>query len=51
MANPGNGADKLVETAVAAGIEFCLTNPGTTEMLLVDALDRVPGMRGVLAPV
>ena len=42
------GAEHLVETAVAAGIEVCFANPGTTEMPLVAALDRVPGIRAVL---
>lgn len=44
-----NGAESLVRTAVAAGVDVCFTNPGTTEMPLVAALDSVPGMRGVLA--
>jgi acetolactate synthase-1/2/3 large subunit len=44
-----NGAESLVRTAVAAGVDVCFTNPGTTEMPLVAALDAVPGMRGVLA--
>ena len=43
-----NGADSLLQTAVAAGVELCLANPGTTEMPLVAALDRVTGMRAVL---
>ena len=43
-----NGAEALIQTAVAAGLEVCFANPGTTEMPLVAALDREPGMRGVL---
>lgn len=43
-----NGAEALVHTAVAAGVDLCLANPGTTEMPLVAALDRVPGVRAVL---
>ncbi len=43
-----NGADSLIHTARRAGVELCLANPGTTEMPLVAALDRVPGMRAVL---
>lgn len=43
-----NGAQLLVKTAVASGIEVCFTNPGTTEMPLVMALDAVPGIRAVL---
>jgi len=42
------GADALVLAAVRAGVEVCFANPGTTEMPLVSALDRVPGMRAVL---
>ncbi|OLE23594.1 MAG: acetolactate synthase [Catenulispora sp. 13_1_20CM_3_70_7] len=30
------------------GVRVCFANPGTTEMPLVAALDRTPGMRGVL---
>lgn len=43
-----NGAEALLRTARAAGIELCLANPGTTELPLVAALDAVPGMRAVL---
>jgi acetolactate synthase-1/2/3 large subunit len=42
------GALSLVETALRAGVEVCFTNPGTTEMPIVVALDRIPGMRVVL---
>ena len=43
-----NGAEGLIRTAVASGVELCLANPGTTEMQLVAALDAVPGIRAVL---
>ena len=43
-----NGAQSLLETLVAAGIEVCFTNPGTSEMHFVAALDKQPGMRAVL---
>src|SRR5271156_1735031 len=43
-----NGAESLIATALAAGIDVCFANPGTTEMPLVAALDAVPGMRAVL---
>ena len=43
-----NGAESLIRTATAAGVELCLANPGTTEMPLVAALDAAPGMRAVL---
>jgi len=43
-----NGAQSLLETFVAAGIEVCFTNPGTSEMHFVAALDKQDGMRAVL---
>ena len=43
-----NGAEILLRTALAAGVEVCFANPGTTEMPLVAALDAVDGMRAVL---
>jgi acetolactate synthase-1/2/3 large subunit len=43
-----NGAESLVRTARAAGLEICFANPGTTEMPLVAAFDREPGIRAVL---
>src|ERR1700688_5002191 len=43
-----NGAESLVRTMVASGVEVCFANPGTSEMHFVAALDRVEGMRAVL---
>src|ERR1700681_3530447 len=43
-----NGAESLVRTLVAGGIEVCFTNPGTSEMHMVAALDRLTEMRCVL---
>ena len=43
-----NGAHYLLKTAVAAGVDVCFANPGTTEMVVVNAMDETPGMRGVL---
>lgn len=43
-----NGAESLLRTAAASGIEVCFANPGTTEMPFVAALDGVPGLRAVL---
>ena len=43
-----NGAESLVRTLVASGVEVCFANPGTSEMHFVAALDRVEGMRCVL---
>src|SRR5580693_6746152 len=42
------GAESLLQTLVANEVEVCFMNPGTSEMHFVSALDRVPGMRGVL---
>jgi acetolactate synthase-1/2/3 large subunit len=43
-----NGAESLVRTLVANGVEVCFTNPGTSEMHFVAALDKVEGMRCIL---
>lgn len=43
-----NGAESLLRSLVDGGVELCITNPGTSEMHFVAALDRVPGMRAVL---
>jgi acetolactate synthase-1/2/3 large subunit len=42
------GADALLETAAAAGVDLCFANPGTTEMPLVAALARQQAIRPVL---
>ena len=46
---PMNGAQALMKTLVDAGIEVCFSNPGTSEMHFVAALDSEPRMRAVLA--
>ena len=43
-----NGAESLVRSLVAGGVDTCFTNPGTSEMHIVAALDHVPEMRCVL---
>lgn len=43
-----NGAESLIKTLVNNGVEVCFTNPGTSEMHFVAALDEVDGMRAVL---
>ncbi len=43
------GAKALLSTLVDAGVTTCFTNPGTSEMHFVAALDSVPEMRAVLA--
>ena len=44
-----NGAESLVRTLIKSGVDTCFSNPGTSEMHFVAALDHVPGMRSVLA--
>jgi acetolactate synthase-1/2/3 large subunit len=43
-----NGAESLVATLAANGVELCFANPGTSEMHFVAALDRIEGPRCVL---
>ena len=43
------GAEALMRTLVDAGVDTCFTNPGTSEMHFVAALDSTPEMRAVLA--
>jgi acetolactate synthase I/II/III large subunit len=43
-----NGAQALIRTLVGSGVPVCFSNPGTSEMHFVAALDAVPQMRGVL---
>jgi acetolactate synthase I/II/III large subunit len=48
MSEEMNGAESLVRTLIAGDVNVCFTNPGTSEMHFVAALDKVPGMRCVL---
>ena len=43
-----NGAESLVRSLAASGVEVCFANPGTSEMHFVAALDKVDSVRGVL---
>jgi acetolactate synthase-1/2/3 large subunit len=43
-----NGAESLVHTLLKGGVNVCFTNPGTSEMHFVAALDKIEGMRCVL---
>jgi acetolactate synthase I/II/III large subunit len=43
-----NGAESIVATLAANGVDMCFGNPGTSEMHFVAALDEVPGVRCVL---
>lgn len=49
MGEEMNGAESLVRSLLASDVDVCFTNPGTSEMHFVAALDSVPGMRCVLA--
>jgi acetolactate synthase-1/2/3 large subunit len=42
------GAESLVRTLAAGGVEVCFTNPGTSEIHIVAALEHVAQMRSVL---
>lgn len=48
MTTTRTGAQSLLSTLVGAGVDVCFTNPGTSEMHFVAALDEEPGMRAVL---
>ncbi len=43
-----NGAESLVRTLIAGGVDMCFTNPGTSEIHMVAALDHVREIRCVL---
>lgn len=45
---PQTGAEALVHTLMAGGVDTCFANPGTSEMHFVAALDRSPGIHCVL---
>ena len=42
------GAESVLRTLAASGVDTCFANPGTSEMHLVAALDRVPEVRPIL---
>jgi acetolactate synthase I/II/III large subunit len=43
-----NGAESLIRTLLAGGVDVCFANPGTSEIHIVAALDQIGGMRCVL---
>ena len=43
-----NGAESLVGTLLEGNVEVCFTNPGTSEMHFVAALDNYKNMRSIL---
>ena len=44
-----DGARALMRTLADSGIDTLFTNPGTTELHLVEAAEATPGLRSVLA--
>ncbi len=43
-----NGAESLIRTLAAGGVDTCFSNPGTSEIHVVAALDRIAEIRCVL---
>ena len=43
-----NGAESLIRMLVAGGVDVCFSNPGTSEIHVVAALDGIPEMRCIL---
>jgi acetolactate synthase-1/2/3 large subunit len=43
-----NGAENLIRALLASGVDTCFTNPGTSEIHLVAALDRIPEVHCIL---
>ena len=43
-----NGAESLVRTLADGGVDSCFANPGTSEIHIVAALDRIKEIRCVL---
>ncbi|HME34296.1 MAG TPA: acetolactate synthase large subunit [Candidatus Sulfotelmatobacter sp.] len=43
-----NGAENLIRALLGSGVNTCFTNPGTSEIHLVAALDRITEVRCVL---
>ncbi len=44
-----NGAESMLETLIANGVEVCFSNPGTSEMHMVAAIGKTQGMRSILS--
>jgi acetolactate synthase-1/2/3 large subunit len=42
-----NGAEALLRTLAAGGVDICFANPGTSEMHIMDATQHVPELRFV----
>src|ERR1700761_1815157 len=40
-----NGAEAIISALAKSGVDICFANPGTTELALVDALDRIGQIR------
>ena len=44
-----NGAQALMSTVSASGIDVCFANPGTTELAMIDALEKNKSIRPILS--
>jgi acetolactate synthase-1/2/3 large subunit len=44
-----NGAESMLETLIANGVEVCFSNPGTSEMHMVAAIGKTQGMHSILS--
>lgn len=44
-----NGAESLIRSLVASGVNVCFGNPGASEMQFIASLEEVPETRAVLA--
>lgn len=45
-----NGAESLVRTLLVSEVDVCFSNPGSSEIHFMAALDRVEDMRCVPGP-
>jgi acetolactate synthase-1/2/3 large subunit len=43
-----NGAESLIRSLLAGGVNICFSNPGTSEIHIVAALDQIPEVQCVL---
>ena len=44
-----NGAQALMSAASSSGIDICFANPGTTELAMIEALDKNKSIRPILS--
>ncbi|MCY4657216.1 MAG: acetolactate synthase large subunit [Gammaproteobacteria bacterium] len=43
-----NGADRLISSLISCGVDTCFANPGTSEMHMVQAIDRSEDFHAIL---